>query len=492
MAECVQGERVGQGALAGDELAGLDALAQAELVRRGEVSARELVDAAVRRIERVDPALNSVPIPLFREAREGLESLPAGAPFAGVPFLLKDVGARQRGLPYFAGNRALARQGYRARRDSRLGARFRALGLATVGKSNTPEFGLQSTTQPFAFGPTRNPWDPRRSPGGSSGGACAAVAAGLVPVAHASDGAGPIRIPAAWCGLPGLKPSRGRVARDADAGSRSAVEFVVTRSLRDCATFLDLLAREPRAAGARLPAPADGFAAELLQPPPPLRIGLLAEMPGGALDPECAAAVEGLGRLLEACGHGVEPARPAALFQQEERALQGLVFAPLEHLGCLLELEHLLDRRVRERDVEPFLWQLAHLAEAPSPAEAYAEAQAWQGAWAKRLLAWWRRGFDLLLTPTVGLLPPLLDELDGRSVDPLVLVERMGPHMAFTEPFNVTGQPALTLPFHETRDGLPVGVQLVANLGREDLLLRVAAQIEQAAPWSGRRPLLHA
>src|SRR5215468_4016615 len=285
-----------------DPWARLDATAQAALVRRGEVTPRELTIAACERIERADTAIGAVPVRFFDHALAAAERVKPQARFAGVPFLMKDVGARQKGQPYYAGNRALRAADHRADRDTVLGARFRELGLVTIGNSNAPEFGLQSNTWPLAHGPTHNPWAPDRAAGGSSGGACAAVAAGLVPVAHASDGAGSIRIPAAWCGLVGLKPSRDRIAwRHAGTG-RSEVEFVVARSLRDTAAFLD----ELRPAPAREQEPG-AFTAALHSAPPRLRIGLTTRSPSGArVAPECVRAVRAAAADLVLQGHRVE------------------------------------------------------------------------------------------------------------------------------------------------------------------------------------------
>ena len=473
-----------------DDLARMDAVAQAEAVARGELSGRELVEAAIERIERIDPRLNSVVVKLYAEARSAVAA--AAGPLAGVPFLLKDLGARQAGLPYYAGNRALRDAGYRAPRDTPIGARFREIGLVTLGKSSTPEFGLQSTTQPLAFGPTRNPWDPDRSAGGSSGGACAAVAAGLVPVAHASDGAGSIRIPAAWCGLVGLKPSRGRIASDPRLIRPTSVEFAVARSLRDTAVMLDLLAGSRPGALFTLAPPRRSFASELDAPVEPLRIGLLAEAPGIAVHSECAAAVGAAGALLASLGHAVEEAWPAALFASGERALLGLVFGPIEYRACLADLEQMLGRRVEREDVEPYLWEFADLGSPPVSADQYLQAAEVQQAWAARLADWWEEGFDLLVTPTVAEPPIELDALDATRIGPAALLDRMGSHMAFTEPWNSTGQPAITLPLHWTADGLPIGVQLVAAVGREGLLLRVAAQLERARPWADHLPPIHA
>jgi amidase len=475
-----------------DELASLDATAQAQRVRQGELSSRELVEAALRRIERLDDRLRSVVVPLFDEGLEAASSpsLPDG-PLRGVPFLMKDVGATQAGQPYYAGNRALRDAGYRARADSYLGTRFRNAGLVTVGKSKTPEFGLQSTTQPLAFGPTHNPWSPDRSPGGSSGGACAAVAAGLVPIAHANDGAGSIRIPAAWCGVVGLKPSRGRVALEPTTIGRSIAGFVVTRSVRDVAVALDALQGGEPGVLFRLPPPERPYVEEVGRDPGSLRIGLLTRMPGGIPHAEAVAAAESTARLLESLGHHVEPSGPEALFE-EGRALCALAQGRVEYRLCLRALARMLGRWVEPNDVEPYLWTLAEPKAPPTPAEDYVEAAEWEQGWVARVASWWVEGFDLLLTPAVGEPPPPLADLDGARHTPWELLDRMVPHMAYTQPFNVTGHPAISLPLHWTSDGLPLGVQLVARVGREDLLVRVASQLEAARPWAPRRPRIHA
>jgi amidase len=474
------------------ELAELDGLAQAELVRRGELTARELVVAGISRIERWDPELGALVAPLFEEALAASASpaLPHG-PFRGVPFLMKDVGATQAGQPYYAGNRALRDAGHRAAEDTYLGLRFRAAGLVTLGTSKTPEFGMQSTTQPIAFGPCRNPWALDRSPGGSSGGACAAVAAGLVPVAHANDGAGSIRIPASWCGLVGLKPSRGRVPLEPTTIGRSIAGFVVTRSLRDAAALLDALQGSEPGALYRLAPPERPYAEELGADPGRLRVGLLTQVPGCVTRPVCLEAASRTAQLLASLGHVVEESWPVALFE-EERSLWRLALGPVEYRLCLRALMRMLRRAVGPEDVEPFLWTLADVRGPIVAAEHYIEAAEWEQGWAVRIASWWASGFDLLVTPTVPEPPTPLAELDPLTHTPAQLLDRMAPHMAFTEAFNVTGHPALSLPLHQTPEGLPVGVQLVARVGREDLLFRVAAQLERAWPWQGRRPALHA
>jgi amidase len=470
-----------------DAWALLDATAQGELLARGEASAAELVEAACRRIERVDAQLSAVPIRLFEEARRAIrDGGVEGAPVSGVPFLMKDVGARQAGQPYYAGNRALRDLDHRAAVDTPLGARFREVGLVTVGKSSTPEFGLQSNTWPLAYGPTRNPWDPARAAGGSSGGACAAVAAGLVPVAHASDGAGSIRIPAAWCGLVGLKPSRDRIVwRHAGTG-RSEVEFVVARSLRDTAAFMDLLRSDPRADRS------NEFRSALTEPPSPLRIGVSVDAPGGyPVHVACREATERAAQRLAGLGHAVERAAPESLAQYEERALYGAVVGPAEYRECLEELGERLGRAPGPGDVEPFLWELSRIADDATPSERKAAAR-WNARWVRRTLRWFD-SFDLLVTPAVPEPAPLLQELDPMRLAPLELLERMVPHMAFTEPWNATGQPAITLPLGYSGEGLPVGVQLVAGPGLEVLLLSVAALLMgPSADTAGRRPSIHA
>src|SRR5882724_1408934 len=290
------------------DLALLDATAQAELVRQRKASPRELVDAAIDRIERVNPRLNAVITPLFETARAQADStrLPDG-PFRGVPFLLKDLICHSAGDPYHAGMRLLRELRWVEREDTYLAARFRASGFVFLGKTNTPELGPVPTTEPLAYGPTRNPWDPGRSPGGSSGGSAAAVASGMVPAAHANDGGGSIRIPASACGLVGLKPSRGRTSLGPDAGAvweGMAIEHVVSRSVRDTAAVLDVVAGYVPGDPYTAPPPARPFRAEVGADPGRLRVGLLTRAPGGAVElhPECVRGAQMTARLLESLG----------------------------------------------------------------------------------------------------------------------------------------------------------------------------------------------
>src|SRR5437588_420286 len=301
-----------------DTLGDHDATGLASLVRAGDVTPVELVEAAINRIETVDPQLNAVIHRRFDRARdEAARMVPGSAPFAGVPFLVKDIACHQAGEPFHEGMRFLRDRHWRAASDSHLAARFRAAGLITVGRTNAPELGIVPTTEPDAYGATRNPWDRARSPGGSSGGSAAAVAAGLVPAAHANDGGGSIRIPASACGVVGLKPSRGRTSLGPDASFTALVvcEHVVCRTVRDCAAFLDAVAGPMPGDPYVAPPPVRPYRQEVGADPGRLRVGLLTAAPGGlaVVAPECVTAAEDAARLLESLGHEVEVSHPAAL-----------------------------------------------------------------------------------------------------------------------------------------------------------------------------------
>jgi len=484
-----------------DALGDHDATALAALVRAGEVKPLELVDAAIARIETLDPQLNSVIHRRFERARAEAAALGAGpsanaGPFAGVPFLVKDVTCHQAGEPFHEGMRFLRDRQWRADSDTYLAARFRAAGLITVGRTNTPELGIVPTTEPVAYGPTRNPWDRSRSPGGSSGGSAAAVAAGLVPAAHANDGGGSIRIPASACGLVGLKPSRGRTSLGPDASFTALVvcEHVVCRTVRDSAAFLDAVAGPMPGDPYMTAPPARPFADEVGADPGSLRIGLLATAPA-ALDavvaPDCAAAAEDTARLLESLGHHVEVSHPGALDLPD----WALHFITLWSAGVSLGLDRWSARTgaaIGADDVEPLTWTLAEMARA-LPTPALLRSLDWLMRTSRLVAEWWEPpdsagGFDLLLTPTLAEPPVPLGTFDSPPDNPLAGFMRAASFTPFTPPVNVTGQPAVSLPLAQSADGLPIGVQLVAAYGREDVLLRVAAQLEEANPWANRCP----
>ena len=475
-----------------DSLATLDVTAQAELVRTKKVSPLELVEGAIMRIEKLNPTLNAVICPMFEKARAQARSAERGpGVFHGVPFLLKDLVAHSSGDPYSAGMNFLKRRGWRERDDTFLVQRFRAAGFVIAGKTNTPELGLVPTTEPSAFGPTRNPWDPRRSPGGSSGGSAAATASGMVAAAHANDGGGSIRIPASMCGLVGLKPSRGRVSQGPDAGESWAgftAEFVVTRSVRDAAGMLDAVAGPMAGDPYVAPPPLRPFLQEVSVSPGRLRIGILARAPQNALPlhSDCTAAVRSIGVLLESLGHRVEESHPAAL---DDPSIAGHVVRVLTAWTArdLDVWSRKTGDPIAQGDVEPLTWEAAEMGRRIGASE-YIQALDGAHAWARTMAAWWGEGFDLLLTPTLAEPPPPLGQFTATLEQPLQGWVRSSPFVMFTQPFNVTGQPAVSLPLCFNAAGLPIGVQLVAAYGREDLLFRVAAQLEAARPWAQRRP----
>ena len=478
-----------------DDLAAFDAIEQAALVRDGHASPLELVEAAIDRIERVDPELNAVIHRRFDRARdEAAAPLPDG-PFRGVPLLLKDMDGSLGGAPLHLGNRLLKNLGHVADHDDFLVRKLLDAGLIVVGKTNAPEFGLVPTTEPLAYGPTRNPWAPDRSPSGSSGGSAAAVAAAMVPVAHAGDGGGSIRTPAGHCGIFGLKPSRGRVSVGPDLGEAWAgfiARHAVTRTVRDSAAVLDVLAGPMPGDPYTAPPPARPFLEEVGRDPGRLRIGLRTTAPSelAPVDPECVAAVEHAARLLESLGHAVEPATIPAL---DAGDLVG-AFVSVMVASVVFEMNRLAEiagRPLTDQDVEPLTWLQYQMGLATTAAQ-YVEAVAVAHRFTRDVVAWWQSGYDLLLTPVAAEPAPFLGDLVSTPDDPMRPMTRAVPFAAFTVPANVTGQPAMSVPLHWTVDDVPVGVQLVADQYREDLLFRVAAQLEAAQPWTTRRPRVSA
>ena len=475
------------------ELAFLDATAQAELVRTKELSPLELVDRAIARIESLNPKLNAVISTRFEDARAAASSgrLPDGA-FRGVPFLLKDLDAYSAGDPYHCGIQALRKAGWKAHGDSHLAAKFRAAGLIFLGKTNTPELGLSVTTEPAAYGISRNPWNPAHSTGGSSGGSAAAVASGMVPAAHASDGGGSIRIPASECGLVGLKPSRGRISLGPDYGEYWAgmvISSVVTRTVRDTAAMLDATCEPMPGDPYVAPPPARPFRSEVGADPGSLRIGVLRGLSAFEIHEDCRQAVEVARVALERLGHRLEESQPAALDDSEFtqhllNVVTSWTAASLDEWGLKL------GRPLGPDDVEPSTWAIAEMGRVVTAAQ-YVATLAALSRYTRQMASWWNEGFDVLVTPTIAAPPPLLGELAATPEDPLGLINTL-PLVPFTAPFNVTGQPAISLPLHWNPGGLPIGVQLIASYGREDVLLRLAAQLERALPWKDRRPAIHA
>jgi len=469
----------------------LDATAQADLVRNGELSAAELVDLSIAQIEKLNPQVNAVIHEHFERAREEARGPLPDGPFRGVPIVLKDLGCgHAQGDPIHWGTRFLRAANHRAASTSYLVAKLRAAGFVVVGRSNVPEMGVWLTTEPAAYGATRNPWDLTRSCGGSSGGAAAAVASRMVPIAHASDGGGSIRNPASQTGLVGLKPTRGRVSLGPEWGESWAGlihEFAVTKSVRDSASLLDVLAGPMPGDPFVMPRPLRPFCMEAEARPDPLRIGLLAQAHNLTVHPECVAAVQATARKLEALGHSVVEAHPSALADGTIESFVVPVIAAAQALA-IEQFEAAIGHKIDPDDVDPDNWTIIEMGRSVSAPHYVAAVEAMH-RFARRVGAWWE-DFDLLLTPTLPEASPPLGELVSRPGKPLEGFLRSAQLTTFLVPFNVTGQPAVSLPMQESVAGLPIGVQVVARIGREDLLIRVAMQLEEAMPWKGRRPSL--
>jgi amidase len=472
----------------------VDATAQAELIRRGDASPLELVEEAINRAEKVNGGLNAIIHPLYDKAREqAAGALPEG-PFRGVPIVLKDLNCQVEGDPYNAGMNAAKRAGWRSDHTDALAQKFLDAGFVCIGRTNTPELGIVPTAEPLAWGPTRNPWNTTRTTGGSSGGSAAAVASGIVAVGHANDGGGSIRIPASCCGLVGLKPSRGRTSTLPDStplDSLLNVELCVTRTVRDTAGVLDAVHGAVTGDSVSAPPPARPFVQEVGTDPGKLRVGLLAHNPlgTGEIHADCVAAAERAAQLLESLGHTVVHEFPNLT---DDPALVGH-FTNLWAAQNAADIDgwsKLLGRSLTADDVEPLTWALAEMGRATSAPD-YIAAQRALLSLQRGMEEWFASGFDLLLTPTLGEPPVPLGQFHTPE-EPLLGFMRAATFVPFTPLTNMTGEPAISLPLHWNAQGLPIGVHLVAAYGREDLMLRVASQLEQAQPWVDRVPPVHA
>lgn len=466
------------------QLAKLDAVGQADLVRRGELSAADLVSEAIERIEAINPVVNAVVYECFDEARKLAAQAPTEGLFPGVPTLVKDV-VWVQGQPCYLGSQLLKEAGLIEQSDSDIVQRLRRSGALIVGRANAPEFAGSISTEPVAFGPTRNPWDLDRSAGGSSGGSAAAVASGMVPFAHGSDGGGSVRIPASLCGLVGLKPSRGLISAGPEGGDLEgvAVHSMITRSVRDTAAALDALHGPLPGDSFQIPGASPSFLAQVHAPDRPLRIGYWAPQRSFPfdVDPACVEACSAAARILESLGHHLEPSYPSALDEGTPDSFFTLATAIFARQVSGLEAR--LGRPIREHDVEPTSWVASVLGRQLSAVQLQ-EASTAVRICAHRFASWWAEGYDLLLTPTLAVRAYPLGSLQTPTLEvPFPDPSSMVP---FSAHFNISGLPAVTLPTHRDHEGLPVGIQLGAPLGREDVLLQVAAQMEEAAPWSDR------
>jgi amidase len=461
-----------------------DATELAAMVRRGDVSALELVDAAIARIERLDPKLNAVVTPLFERARERARGeLPPG-PFRGVPFLLKDLGPAYAGVRMTAGSAFLA--DYVPDYHSELTCRLERAGLVIVGKTNTPELGIVPTTESRFLGRCKNPWDLSRSTGGSSGGAAASVASAMVPMAHANDGGGSIRIPASACGVFGLKPTRARTPlgpRVGDVMNGLVCDHAVTRSVRDSAALLDATEGPDLGDPYCAPVKARPFAAEIGADPGQLRIAMSVTSPlGSPVHPDCVAAAEDAAKLCASLGHHVAEAAPVidgwALMQS---------FMAVWTSGVAMSVEgysRILGRSPGPTELEPLTRAYYEMGKAVAGHEyllAIAHLQA-----VSRTLAAFMASYDVWLTPTTGDIAPRLGELDPPDDNPTAASARIAQFVPFTALANITGQPAMSVPLYWNGTGLPVGSQFFGRFGDEATLFRLASQLEQARPWRHR------
>jgi amidase len=480
-----------------DLLSDLDATGQAELVRKGDATPAELVEAAIARIERLNPQLNAVIHRLYDKARADAASpaLPDG-PFRGVPFLVKDVVCHTAGDPYHCGMRVLKDAGWREDTDTELAARFRRAGFVFVGKSNTPELAFSPTTEPLAYGPSRNPWNPELSTSGSSGGAAAAVASGMVAAAHGNDMGGSIRTPASACGLVGLKPTRARTTLAPGFGEfwwALTHEHVLTRTVRDTAGILDATRGAAPGDPYTAPPPSRPYIDEVGADPGSLRIGLYTRRPSsggaGSVHADCVRAANDTLRTLEGLGHRVEDCAPDALDEIDDGSLLAILCASIAR-----EVDRWsgrLGREIRLDEVEVSTAAAVEMGRTIS-ALRYVEAVESVQAYSRRLASWWAGGFDVLVTPTLAVPPWPIGPLGPTGGSGLEILGRFSDTSPFCIAFNASGQPAISLPLGWTADGLPIGVQLVAACGREDILVRLASQLEAAVPWKDRRPAIRA
>lgn len=473
-----------------EDILGLDATAQAELIRRKEIQPLELVEAAIERVEKVNPNLNLVITTLFDEARSAAAATIPGGPFAGVPFLMKDIGAFLAGAPMSMGTMLL--KDFVPGHDSELTRRLKKAGLIIIGKTNTPEFGLMPTTEPRLFGPSRNPWNMDKTTGGSSGGSAAAVAAGLVPMAHANDGGGSIRIPASCCGVFGLKPTRARNPLGPDFGdiiSGLVCEHAVCRSVRDSATLLDATSGPDIGDPYWAPAPARPFIEEVGADPGNLKIAVSTQaLTGGAVHEDCLAAVEEAAALCRDLGHALVEADLSGA-GEPEAFMQA--FNVLWYSGCASTIDTIarMGGIPPQADFfEPLTWAIYEIGREFSASDYLTALRTIQSA--SREVGKFFADYDVLLTPVLAEPPVNIGTFDAPESNPMQAWERIVEFAPFTATFNATGQPAMSVPLYWNRDNLPVGTHFVGRFGDEATLFRLAAQLEEARPWATRRPLI--
>lgn len=464
-----------------------DGLGIAALIRHREISAEEVLECALDMVELLNPDINTI-IETFPEPLAGTDN--ADAPFFGVPFLIKDLGLRAEGVLNEMGSRLA--QGIRAQHDTDLMKRFRQAGLRTIGRAATPEFGYCPTTEPLVNGPSRNPWDLARMPGGSSGATAASVAAGIVPLAHANDGGGSIRIPASCCGLVGLKPSRGRVPSGPDSAeplSGLAVEFAVTRTVRDTASLLDAVTGPGIGDPYEIAPPAEAYAGALSKAPGTLKIAWMSEPWSGAdIDREVKDTIPKTAQLCAELGHRVVETRPELNW---ERFLEATITLWSANLAVFIDYAAMLTGRPVDEDHLEATTLACYREGKQVKAETLLRAQAAANQVCRSIGRFFQE-YDMLLTPAVAQPPLPLGVINANdpALDARAWSARTFEFCPFTPLFNMTGQPAISLPLHRNSNNLPLGVQFVGRYGAEDALLQLARQLEQAAPWPLNAPLL--
>lgn len=469
-------------------LASHDALGLAQLVRHKEVSAAELLDAAIAQAEKLNPKYNFLAQKLYERARAAVAKGVPDGPFSGVPFLLKDLNTYLEGEVTGQGSRYWS--GYRAPVTSEIARRYERAGLVIFGKTATPEFGLTATTESLANGITRNPWNPGRTSGGSSGGAAVAVATGIIPAAHATDGGGSIRIPASCCGLFGLKPSRGRVPMGpprTEGWGGLSVHHAVTRSVRDSAALLDATAGLEPGARYTAPTPERPFLEEVLREPGRLRIALSVAPPAGTpVDPECVEAVRAAARLCESLGHHVEEAAPKLNMDAIGKALFSIISSSI---AADIQARQAATGIAPGPDVLEAVtliyYQMGLKTSGIDVANAHTVLQD-----AALTIARFMEAYDVWLMPTLAAQPLEIGRLSLSNPNVEEYFQAAGSFTAFTGIFNMTGQPAMSVPLAMSKAGLPIGVQFAGRYGDEATLFRLAGQLERAAPWAGRRPVI--
>lgn len=466
-----------------------DAIALAQEVAAGKITALALVEQAIARAEQVNPSINAIIQPLYERATQEAQTIHSSTPLAGVPFVVKDLHTPSKGDPQHEGSAVLKAMDYRATHDCFLVETCRQAGLLTIGRTNVPELASGPDCEPYAYGPTKNPWNLAYSSLGSSGGSAATVAAGIVPIAHGTDGGGSVRIPASACGIVGLKPSRGRISNGPDKGENwggFGTNGIHSRTIRDAAAVLDIMATPMPGDPYRIERPPVSFLKQLEASIARLKIGVVSQLENPEIHQDCLVATEKTAKLLKDLGHQVEVAQPSALKEEEFnkhffRIVSCHVTQGIEAWGKRI------GRQFGEKDVEPVTWFWMKYARSVSTT-GYLDSLHWLHRFSRRMARWWEAGFDLLLTPTLACPPPKL----GFANNPKHAAKVNLKIVRFMTPFNVTGQPAVTLPLHWNEEGLPIGIQLVAAYGREDLLLRLASQIEQAQSWHSQLPPIFA